>query len=97
MDFLAFSQTLFYLTVSLAIIVLGALAAIIAYYSMEIAKHLNKIAGNLDQASDEIKENIKELTDKLSQVPFLSFLIKRENSKKAHSTSSGQEIKKGRK
>ena len=82
MDFLTFSQTIFYLTVSLAIIVLGVLSAIIAYYLMDVAKHLNKIAGNLDQASGDIKENINLLLDRLSQLPLLSFLVKRGNSQK---------------
>ena len=81
MQILIIAQTIFYLTVSLAIIVLGVLAAMVTYYLIKIAKNVNKISENLDQASDEIKANVKEIIDRLSRLPILSFLLNKENNR----------------
>lgn len=80
---LIYSQTAFYLTFSLAIIILGLLFAIVAYHLIRITQHLNKISENLDNASEEITENIKDIIERLSSLPILSFLMKRKIGKKA--------------
>lgn len=89
MTALIFAQTLFYLTVSLAIIIFGILLGIIAYHFIAIAKHLRKLSADLDQASDDVRKNIEEIMDRLSELPLFSFLLKTGNNKK--------ELQKGRK
>lgn len=82
MTALVFAQTLFYLTISLAIIVLGALLGIIAYHFVAIAKHLRKISNDLDKASDDVRENLEEIVGRLSALPLFSYLLKKNDNKK---------------
>lgn len=89
MTALIFTQTLFYSTVSLAIIALAILLGIIAYHFIAITKHLRKLSADLDQASDDVRKNIEEIMDRLSELPLFSFLLKNGNNKK--------ELRKGRK
>lgn len=76
MEILIIAQTIFYLTVSLAIIVAGILGGITAYYLIYVARHLRNISDNLENASEGIKNNVKEIMDRLSQSPLLSFLFR---------------------
>lgn len=76
MDALIFAQTIFYLVISLTIIVLGILLIAMAYYLVRIVRHIDKISNNLDEASGEVKENIKEIINKLSVLPLFSFFFK---------------------
>ena len=89
MTALILAQTIFYFTASLAIIVFGVLLGIMAYYFIQIARQVQNLSENLNQASDEIKENIKEIFDNLSRIPLLSFLFR--EKKEEH-----RKIKKGR-
>lgn len=81
MDALIFAQTVFYLTFSLLIIVLLVSAVLVSYYIVRIAKNLNKLSDDLHQASEEVRENIKEIMERLSSLPFLSFLLKKSENK----------------
>ncbi len=76
MDALIFAQTIFYLVISLLGVVFGVLFAIMAYYLVRIAKHIDKISNNLDEASGEVKENVKEIISKLSVLPLFSLFFK---------------------
>lgn len=82
MDALIFSQTIFYLTFSLLIIVLLISAVLVSYYLVHIAKNLNKLSDDLNRASEGVKENIKEIMKQLSSLPFLSFLLKKQGNDK---------------
>lgn len=89
MTALIFAQTLFYLTVSLAIIVLSVLLGVVAYHFIAIAKHLRKLSTDLDQASDDVRKNIEEIVEQLSSLPLFSLLFKKGDNRK--------EARKGRK
>ena len=82
MDALIFSQTFFYLVVSFAILVLGILAAIIAYHLIGITKRLEEISGDISDTSRDAREGIKDLLAAFSRIPFLSFFTKRGKSGK---------------
>ncbi len=82
MMMLIFSQTLFYLTVSFAIIALSVLFGVIAYHLMKITKDLSKISNNLGEASDDLREQIEATLEKLSSIPFLSSFLRKESPKK---------------
>ncbi|MBI3046431.1 MAG: hypothetical protein HYY86_02770 [Candidatus Harrisonbacteria bacterium] len=88
MTALIFAQTLFYLTVSLAIIVFGILLGIIAYHFIAIAKQLRKLSEDLNNASEEVQERVSEIMDRLAALPLFSFLLKNSSTKK--------ELRKGR-
>lgn len=79
---LIFAQTLYYLIVSLAIIVLGVLFTIIMYNLVYITKHLRHISDNLDDTSDELKKRIEEVVERLSSLPILSYFLKRDGRHK---------------
>ena len=83
MNTLILSQTIFYISASLAIIILGILFAITTYHIICIARHLNKIANNIDEATDTMKENIKEIIEKLSVLPIISYLFNKKRSGKS--------------
>ncbi len=73
---LIISQTIFYFVVSIAIIVIGILSGIVVYHLVCITKELKKVAENFHEASDEAAERVRELIDRLSGLPFLSFLFR---------------------
>jgi len=89
MTALILAQTLFYLTVSLAIIVLGVLLGIATYHFIAIAKNLRKLSADLDKASDDVRKNVEEIMERLSTLPLFSFLLKNSDAKKT--------LRKGRK
>lgn len=82
MDILYFSQTLFYLTFSLLIIVVGVMSAYIVYNIFILVRNLKKISDNVEHASSEIKDNIMEIFDRLSSFPFLSMFMHKKKVKK---------------
>lgn len=91
MSALILAQTIFYLVASLAIVIFGVLLGMVAYYFVQIARQMQNLSENLNQASDEIKENIGEIFDNLSRIPFLSFLFK-ENKDEQRKLKKGRKI-----
>lgn len=79
---LMISQIIFYSVFSLAIIIIGFLLAITTYHLVNIVKELEAISKNLHDASDEAKDKIKDIVERLSDLPFLSFLLKKRKTKK---------------
>lgn len=71
------SQTVFYFVASFAIIVIGAILCVIAYYAVQIGRRLKRISENVEKSSAEVRENINELFDKLSGIPFISSFFKK--------------------
>ena len=78
------AQTVFYFVASFAIVMIGIILCVIAYYAVQIGKRLRKISENVEKSSDEVRENIKEFFDTLSQIPFVSSFFKKGRSKKSH-------------
>ena len=74
---LIFSETVFYLTVSIAIIVVGVLFSILTYHLIRISKELEKLSHNLNHASSEAIDRINDIIDRLSELPILSYFLKR--------------------
>lgn len=79
MDALIFSQTFFYLVVSLAIIVLGVFAVVIAYHLIGITKRLEEISSDISDTSHDARERIKDLLEAFSRIPFLSSFLNRKS------------------
>ena len=71
MSALIFAQTIFYFVASLAMIVLGTLAAIVIYYLIRLAKNLNDFSGDLNLALKEVKDdftkNFNAISSNLNQ------------------------------
>lgn len=82
MRVLIFSEILFNLTASFAIIAVGVLLAFVAYHLMHITKKLRHISDNLSDISDDTKDAIEEIIEKLSNLPILSFFMKGEGRNK---------------
>lgn len=77
MNLYIFSQILFNLIASIAIIVLGVLFAIATYHLIYIMKHLQNISDNLDNVTDEFKMRVEDIIEKLSSLPIFSFFLKK--------------------
>jgi len=71
------AEIIFYLTVSAGIIAIGVLCAIVAYYLIGIARELEELSQNLNHATAEAGERINDIIDRLSDLPFLSYFLKR--------------------
>jgi len=71
------AQIVFYFTVSAAIIVVGILCAMVTYRLVRIARELEELSRNLNHASSEAGERINDVIDKLSDVPILSYFLKK--------------------
>ena len=74
---LIFSQILFSFVVSMAIIVVGALSSLMIYHLVCITKELKVITHNLHNFTDETRENISDIVERLRELPILSFFLKR--------------------
>lgn len=76
---LIFSEIVFNLTVSLAVMVVGGLLAVIAYHLVSMASELKELSRTLNNASAEALERIGEVVNRFSELPVLSsFLGKRQ-------------------
>ncbi len=84
MTALVLSQTLFYFTVSFAIIALGILAGMIAYHLVKITKELRRITDNLGGASDELRDSLSDLIERLSSLPILSMFLNDRGDRAGH-------------
>lgn len=82
MTMLIFAQTLFYLTVSFAIIALSVLFGLITYHLMRITRDLSKISNNFSEASDDLRDKLEEVLERLSEIPFLSAFLQSKPSAK---------------
>ncbi len=78
---LIFAQTLFYFTVSAAIIAVGVLCAVAAYHLIHITRELEELSHNLNRASSEAGERINDILDRLSDLPVLSYFLKKGRKK----------------
>jgi predicted PurR-regulated permease PerM len=74
---LIFAETLYYLVVSFAVIIIGALVAVVVYHLIYIAKNLRHISDNLDETSGDLKKRIEEIIERLSSLPILSYFLKK--------------------
>src|SRR5882672_3222002 len=90
MEALIIAQTIFYFTVSAAIIVLGALCAIVAYYLIRITKELEAMSRDWHDASDEARERINDIIDRLSDLPILSYFLRKE-PRRSHEDGGSRE------
>lgn len=81
---LILSQTIFYFAVSLAIIVIAIFLSMGMYYLVLIAKELKAITQDLHNLTDEAQERIRDIIERLSELPILSYFLKRRR-KQGHS------------
>ena len=79
---LIISQTIFYFTISIVVITLGVLATVVTYHLIKITKALEEMSRNIHNASSDAIERIKDLIERLSILPILSFFLKKSRSKK---------------
>jgi hypothetical protein len=86
MELLIIAQTLFYFTVSLAIIISGILFLYILLQLISVMRHLEHISNNLQYTTGELKEKISDILDQLERIPFLAYFFKKK--KKVHKTAS---------
>ncbi|MCL4405189.1 MAG: hypothetical protein M1361_01040 [Patescibacteria group bacterium] len=77
MTALTIAETVFYIVVSLAIIALGVFCCVVTYELVKITKNLRIISENLSSMSKDTEEKVKEMLDRLSVSPILSFFMKR--------------------
>lgn len=74
---LMFAETVFYFTVSAAVIVLGALGAVIAYHLIRIIREFGELFRDLHRAGSVAGERMNDIIDRLSNLPILSYLLKK--------------------
>ena len=74
---LVISQIIFYSIYSLAGIVLFFFVIMAAYRLSKILKILQAIAKDVHDVSDQAKARIKDISEKLSLLPILSFFMKK--------------------
>ncbi len=76
------SQIFFYFSVSLAIVVIGVLCIITLFHLVRITKELERISRDFRNASGDVLERIRDIVEMLSELPILSFLLKRAHRRK---------------
>lgn len=77
---LVFAKIIFYFTVSAVVIVTGVLCAIVTYRLIRIARELERLSYNLSHASSEAGERINDIIDRLSNLPILSYFLKKHSA-----------------
>ncbi len=84
MDINTFAQTLFYLVSSVAILVVGGFLAVILYHLVRTVKNLEVFSNKLNTASDEIKEKVQMILEKLANLPIISLIAEKLLKKNTH-------------
>ncbi len=74
---LTLAQIVFYFTVSGMIIMIGVLCFIIGRHLVRIARSIEALSQNLDHASSEAGERLRDALDALSDLPILSYIFKK--------------------
>jgi hypothetical protein len=74
---LIISQIVFYSVFSLTIIAFFVLMVSAGYRIVRILKVLEQIATDVHDLSDEAKARIKDISEKLSLLPIISFFVKK--------------------
>lgn len=80
MTALILAQTFFYFTVSFAVIAVGVLCVMVTYHLMRIVRELEELSRNLNHASAEAIERINDVIDRLSELPVLSYFLKKRSA-----------------
>ena len=88
---LMLSQIIFYLVVSAAIMILGIIVGVATYHLIRIAKELEAISRNFRDMSDDADVKIREIIERLAELPILSFFLRNRGG------MSNEHKKKGRK
>jgi len=73
---LIFSEIFFNLVVSMAIIVVGTLFSLMVYHLVSITKELKAITHDFHNFTDETQESIRDVIERLRELPILSFFLK---------------------
>ena len=81
MDMLILSQTIFYLTISVVVILFGILLCVITWHMIAIAKHLHRLSNNIESTAKEVQDTINNIIDVLAGLPIMSFLFKKSHSR----------------
>lgn len=76
------SQTIFYSVASLAIIAVGIFFSLAMYHLVHMTRELEEITHDFHNLTDDARERIDDIIERLSELPLLSFLLKRTNYKK---------------
>jgi len=63
--------------VSVAIIAIGVLCAIVAYHLIRIVRKLEELSRNLNHAGSIAGERINDIIDRISELPILSYFLKK--------------------
>jgi len=79
---LIFVEIVFYLTASVVIVVIGVLCAILTYQLIHIARELEELSKNINNASSETGEQIKSIIDRFSDLPIFSYFLKKYSAKR---------------
>lgn len=74
---LIFAQTVFYLTVSLAILILSIMIGLVIYRLIKVAKSLENISENIGQMSDDLREGLENTLENLFSLPFFSMFFRK--------------------
>jgi len=82
MNFLEFSQILFNLVISGAVIVIAVLTGIIAIEVIKFIGLLKSFFTQLQQKSEQLYEDIDSFIMNLAALPFLSRLFRKKRSKR---------------
>ncbi len=78
---LIFSEIVYYLTISIVVITLGAFCAAILFYFLKMVQELEGLSHNLKSASSEVGERINDIIERLSALPVFSYLLKKHPKK----------------
>ena len=84
------SQTIFYFVASGAIIFVVIFFSIEMYHLIQITKELEKITNNIHNLTDDTRNKINDIVERLSELPMLSFLLRQKIN---HKTSKSNEKK----
>ena len=76
---LIFSQILFNFVISTAIVVVGIFFSIMIYHLICITRELKVITHDIHNFTDETRENIDDVIERLRELPILSFFLRQKH------------------
>lgn len=81
MDIFEIAQVSYYLIVSFAVLVLGAMLAILVYRLIRIAGHLQSVSERLDGAAHKLDGALGNIIVKLSALPLFSYFARQSKAR----------------
>lgn len=91
---LMFAETIFFFTMSVAVLIVSTLCVIFMIHVVHIAKKLKEFSDGLSHASHKVGERVYGAIDRILDLPILSYFLKKYS--RAHEKKGSTKLSKNK-